>query len=235
MNGLYDLGGMDGLGPVNPPKDEPVFRADWERVVFGLFPALFRAGYFGLDSFRYGIERMNPVVYLSSPYYEHWLHTFEYHGIRKGYVDPDELDRRTQFYLDNPDAPLPEHEQVPELVEFVEAAARGGVPPQRDTDNPVRFSVGDRVRLSIDIRPGHSRLARYIRGKEATVIAHRGSFVYPDSAGIDGPDDPQHVYTVQFEARELWGADYADANVTSTFDVFDPYIEPVTTPERASA
>lgn len=234
MNGLFDLGGADGLGPINPPAEEPVFRADWEKAVLTMFPALFRAGWFGLDSFRHGIEMMDPAAYLKSPYYEHWLHTIEHHGERVGELDMDELDRRTKYYLDNPDAPLPAHEGNQELVDFVTAAAAGGVPPQRPTDNPVRFAVGDRVRLSTNAPFGHTRLARYVRGKTGTIIAHRGSFVYPDAAGNHQGEDPQHVYTVQFDAAELWG-EQAEPNTTTTFDVWDPYIEPAKQLEGANA
>ncbi len=224
MNGLFDLGGADGLGPIDPPKDEPVFRADWERVVLTMFPALSRAGWFVLDQFRHGIEVMDPAVYLKSPYYEHWLHSFELYGERNGELDMDELDRRTKYYLDNPEAPLPERETSQELVDFVTAATASGVSPQRPTDKPVRFAVGEKVRLSTNAPFGHTRLARYVRGKMATVVAHRGSFVYPDAAGNGLGEDPQHVYTVQFDSVELWG-DQAEQNTTTTFDVWDPYIE----------
>ena len=90
MNGIYDLGGVDGLGPVDPPAREPVFRAEWEKAAFTMFSAMFRAGYFGLDEFRFGIEKMNPAEYLESPYYWHWIQTFIYHGLRTGRIDADE-------------------------------------------------------------------------------------------------------------------------------------------------
>ncbi|MGA9870518.1 MAG: nitrile hydratase subunit beta [Rhodococcus sp. (in: high G+C Gram-positive bacteria)] len=226
MNGLFDLGGADGLGPVNPTKEEPVFHAEWEKVVLTLFPALFRDGWFGLDEFRHGIEKMDPVTYLTSPYYEHWLHAMEFHGKRTGKLDAAELDRRTAHFLENPDAPLPEHQPNPDLVDFITAASASGVPPDRPTDNPVRFAVGDTVRLLNSAPLGHTRLARYVRGKTGTVTAYRGSFIYPDSAGNHLGEDPQHVYTVQFAGTELWG-DYAEPNTSTTFDVWDPYIEHV--------
>ncbi|HRI94124.1 MAG TPA: nitrile hydratase subunit beta [Nocardioides sp.] len=223
MNGLFDLGGVDGLGPVDPPAEEAIFRAEWEKSIFAMFSALFRAGWYGLDSFRHGIEVMDPVVYLKSPYYEHWLHSFEVAGARNGELDLDELDRRTQYYLDNPDAPLPDHQPSQELLDFANAIGPAGVPAQRPTDKPVNFAVGDVVRVSIMAPLGHTRLARYVRGKTGVVIAHRGSFIYPDAAGNLLGEDPQHVYTVQFDGTELWGAN-AEPNTTVTFDVWDPYI-----------
>ncbi|MCG8149154.1 nitrile hydratase subunit beta, partial [Pimelobacter simplex] len=78
MNGVFDLAGTDGIGPVVVPEEEPVFRADWERTVFPMFAMCFRAGFFGVDQFRHGIELIDPAVYLKSPYYEHWVHTVEH-------------------------------------------------------------------------------------------------------------------------------------------------------------
>ena len=130
MNGVHDLGGTDGLGRVEVPDSEPVFRAEWEKAAFAMFSMCFRAGYFGVDEFRYGIEQMHPAVYLLSPYYEHWIHTVEHYGQAKGLLDPEdlaELDRRTQYYLEHPDAPLPQRDD-PDLVAFVEAVVPAGAP-----------------------------------------------------------------------------------------------------------
>ncbi|WP_032389306.1 nitrile hydratase subunit beta [Rhodococcoides fascians] len=225
MNVSFDLGGADGFGPIEPPAEEPVFHEDWEKVVMTMYPILYRAGWYGLDSFRHGVELMDPDMYFATPYYEHWLHSMEHHGQRVGELDIEELDRRTTFYLENPDAPLPDHEQDDEMVAFI-VASRGGFSPKRPSDNPIRFAVGDTVRLAVDAPrgPGHTRLARYVRGKVGTVIAHRGAHIYPDSAGNNLDEDPQHVYTVKFDSVELWGTG-AEANTTMTIDVWDPYIE----------
>jgi nitrile hydratase subunit beta len=225
MNGVFDLGGTDGLGPIRPTPDEPAFHAEWEKAAFGMQLACFLGGWFNIDSFRHGIELMNPVQYLSSPYYEHWLHSFEHHGVTKGQIDPDELDRRTQYYLEHPDAPLPEHVSNPELVEFVNTVVSGGSPADRPTDEPMRFDVGDVVRVRSVAPLGHTRMARYVRGKVGIVVAHRGSYVFPDASGNERGEDPQHLYTIRFEAAELWGEEYADPNTSSTFDAWDPYLE----------
>lgn len=234
MNGVFDLGGTDGIGPIDPPANEPVFRAEWEKSAFTMFAALFRAGWFGVDEFRHGIEKMDPAVYLKAPYYEHWLATFEYHGQRTGKLDIDELDRRTQYYLENPDASLPEHEQSQELLDFVNAVVPVGAPAKRPTDKEPRFKVGDVVRMSTDVPFGHTRIAGYVRGKVGTVIAHHGSFIYPDTAGIGLGENPEHVYTLRFEGTELWGEKYAEPNTSTTFDAWDPYLTLVTESEGAA-
>ena len=92
MNGVHDLGGMHGLGPVNAETNEPVFHNDWERRVFAVTIATFGAGNYNVDQFRHGIERMNPAHYLATSYYEHWLHMVETLMIENGAITRDELD-----------------------------------------------------------------------------------------------------------------------------------------------
>ena len=225
MNGVFDLGGTDGFDSVNAPAEEPAFHAEWEKAVFAMQLACFPAGWFNIDSFRHGIEQMHPADYLTSTYYEHWLHSVEHHGITKGHIDPGELDRRTQYYLDNPDAPLPTHEPKPELMDFVDTVVRFGAPAQRPTERPKRFEVGDVVRVRAVAPHGHTRMARYVRGKVATVVAYRGSYVFPDASGNEKGEDPQHLYTIQFDGAELWGKEYAEARTSSSFDAWDPYLE----------
>ena len=94
MNGAHDLGGMHGLGPINPEPNEPVFHEEWERRMFGLFIATFAGGHFNVDQFRHAIERMHPAHYLDSPYYEHWLHACEALLVEGGALSHKELDER---------------------------------------------------------------------------------------------------------------------------------------------
>ena len=94
MNGMHDLGGMHGMGPINPEPNEPVFHEDWERRVFGLFVTTFAGGHFNVDEFRHGIEQMAPAHYLESSYYEHWLHAVESLLVEKGTLRPEEINAR---------------------------------------------------------------------------------------------------------------------------------------------
>lgn len=235
MNGVFDLAGTDGIGPVVVPDEEPVFRADWERAVFPMFALCFRAGFFGVDQFRHGIELIDPAVYLKSPYYEHWVHTVEHFGEKLGKLDIDELDRRTAHYLAHPDAPLPAHDDDPELLAFVEAVVPAGATAKRDLDKVARFRVGDVVRVERSAPKGHTRRARYVRGAVGEIVLAHGVFIYPDTAGNDLGEQPEHVYTVKFSAEELWGAEHAEPNQSVYFDVWDPYLELVTATEGAPA
>jgi nitrile hydratase beta subunit len=235
MNGIHDLGGKDGLGAIAPPPPgvEPVWKAEWEKHAHAMFPLGFRAGFFALDQFRFAMEQMDPVEYLTSAYYEHWLHAVEHYGVAAGAFDPAEIDKRAQYYLENPDAPLPDH-QDPALVEFIDAATAGGLNASRDTGKTAKFAVGDRVTVVADAPRGHTRKASYVRGKTGVIELAHGEMIYPDAAGNGQGEAPEHVYTVLFTNEELWGADAAEPNGSVTFDVWEPYIVPASSKESAA-
>jgi nitrile hydratase len=94
MNGVHDLGGGHGYGPIDPEPNEPVFHAPWEKRVFALFFGLFGGGHYNVDEFRHAIERMGPVEYLTGSYYEHWLHAHETLLLEKGVITRAELDAK---------------------------------------------------------------------------------------------------------------------------------------------
>jgi nitrile hydratase subunit beta len=94
MNGIHDLGGRHGLGPINPEPNEPVFHAPWEGRAFGLFAATFVFAGYTVDEFRHAIENMDPAHYLESSYYEHWMSAFENLLTKRGIVTREELDAK---------------------------------------------------------------------------------------------------------------------------------------------
>jgi Nitrile hydratase beta subunit, N-terminal len=94
MNGVHDLGGRHGMGPINIEPNEPVFHADWERRIFGMFILTFAGGHFNIDQFRHGVEQMAPAEYLSSDYYEHWLHSLGIWCKANGSLTEEEIQNR---------------------------------------------------------------------------------------------------------------------------------------------
>ncbi len=94
MNGIHDLGGMHGMGALDVELNEPVFHAEWERRMFAVMLACFAGGHFVVDEFRHAIERMDPAAYVSTSYYEHWLHAVETLLLEKGVLSPAELEAR---------------------------------------------------------------------------------------------------------------------------------------------
>ncbi|QLD12774.1 nitrile hydratase subunit beta [Microbacterium oleivorans] len=222
MNGIHDVGGMDGLGPIDPEADEPVFHAEWERAAFAMFSQGFAGGYFNIDQFRYGIEQMRPVDYLTHAYYAHWMHSFEHYMTAKD-IDAAELERRTQFYLENVDAPLPA--TVNDALEsLVEVIAANGASARRAVAVAPRYAVGDVVRVLDSVPFDHTRRAAYVRGRSGTIVTVHGAFVYPDTAGNGGGEDPQHVYTVRFAAESLFGVGIGNPNDSVYVDLWEPYL-----------
>ncbi|MGQ0619001.1 MAG: hypothetical protein ACT4QA_03630 [Panacagrimonas sp.] len=94
MNGVHDLGGMHGMGPIVREENEPYFHYQWEERVFALFFGCFAGGHFNIDMFRHEIEKMPGAHYLESSYYEHWLHSIESLLLASGALTRAEIDRR---------------------------------------------------------------------------------------------------------------------------------------------
>src|SRR6185437_1527764 len=91
MNGIHDLGGLTGFGPVRQEKNEPVFHDDWQRRIFALNMA--SLAFLGpVDRARHAIERMDALEYLSTSYYEHWIAALATIAKDLGYVTDRELE-----------------------------------------------------------------------------------------------------------------------------------------------
>jgi len=221
MDGIHDLGGMDGLGPVAHTPDEPVFHADWEGVVFATALVTMAQGLYPMDRFRYAIERMDPAWYLDSGYYEHWLAAVEKLVVEAGVVDADTLATRAEAFAAG-DAEVPTRED-PELTAFMREVVDTGGDPERDPVNPA-FAEGDAVRVW-NVHPrGHTRCPGYVRGARGTVTAHRGTHVLPDANAHGEGEQPQPLYAVSFDGEALWGAD-AEPGTSVTVDLWERYLD----------
>jgi len=97
MNGVHDMGGMHGFGPVE--RDEATFHGQWEKRVHALNALVRAAGIRNIDEGRHAIERMAPDAYLRSSYYERWLAALEALLTERGLVTTAELDVRAGEYL----------------------------------------------------------------------------------------------------------------------------------------
>ena len=223
MNGIHDIGGMDGMGPVNPTKWEPNYHAEWEKVAYAFFPFSARAGMFGLDEFRCHLEKLHPLHYLTAFYYEHWVEATEQIGEKKGYWTQEELNKRTTYYLHYPKAPLPP-KQDPELVNFAEWAVHNGFSTARELDTQPKFRIGDRVTVNANVPKSHTRKAGYVRGRTGEIILYHGAHVYPDTTGNGLPETSEHLYTIRFTNAELYGEDAAEPNGSVCTDAWEPYI-----------
>jgi len=213
MNGIHDMGGMHGLGPVVRDKDEPVFHEEWERRVWGLSRALGPWGRGRWGSLRYELERIPAAEYLRMSYYERWFTVMVDRLLRTGLVTRAELEASKA----DATRPRPTPPALPVPGAAVSARENGGVG---------RFKIGQRVR-SRNVHPeGHTRQPRYTRGKRGTVIRDNGVFALQDTDVTGRPlgGRPQHVYTVRFTARELWG-DESSSRDCVYVDLWEDYLE----------
>jgi len=223
MNGPHDMGGMHGFGPVEREENEPVFHAEWEKIVFGVAGALRGRGLINIDESRHAIERMAPADYLASSYYARWLAGYERLVVEKGIVTAEELEKRIAQLSDQPDAPRPRRED-PDFAREMVAGRRARPSYEREGPAP-RFAVGDRV-MSRNVHPtGHTRLPRYARGKHGIIHKVHGVYVFPDTHAHNLGEQPQPMYSVKFDARELWG-DSAEGRETVYLDLWESYLEP---------
>jgi len=217
MDGIHDMGGMHGFGKVEPEANEPVFHAEWEGRSLALNRAMSYAGAFTIDVSRAAIEELPPDVYLSSSYYKKWAVRLENLVVKLGLADADEIKAGHALH------PGKSLKRKLDAAEVPNTLTRGSY--ARPAKAPARYKLGDRVRTK-NIHPTtHTRLPRYARGRTGVIEALRGCHVFPDAAAIGKGEDPQWLYTVLFEGRELWG-DNAELTLKVSIEAFEPYLEP---------
>jgi nitrile hydratase beta subunit len=208
VDGIHDLGGMQGFGPVEPERDEPVFHHRWERRVFGINAILSGSGQYGTSEFRHAVERMRPAHYLTSSYYEHWATAVASLLVEHGELEPAGLDDAAGGHLP--------------LAGPLASSSDSGSPAPRDGE-PRRFEVGERVRVRDVSHPGHTRCPRYARGRRGVVVRQDGTFLLPDLE-VAGREHQEPTYSVRFDARELWGQQ-AEAGASVCIDLWQSYLE----------
>lgn len=217
MNGVHDMGGMHGMGQVVREENEPVFHHEWEGRTFALTLAAAFLGEWTIDMGRYSRERMPPADYLAASYYERWLYGLQLLLVERGLIIRDELasgrpngkatGKRVLHAAD---------------VEQALTTPRGFRLPD---EIPARFKAGDHV-VARNIHPaGHTRLPRYARGRRGVVERDRGVFIFADTSGTGLGKQPQHLYSVRFAARELWGP-AASPRDAVYMDLWEGHLEP---------
>jgi len=206
VDGVHDLGGMQGFGPVEVEVDEPVFHEPWERRALRVTFGAFITGVSNGGQSRHAIERMDPAQYLESSYYEHWITGLATRMVEAGLLTADELEERAggAFPLSGPDH---------------------GVPTDDPGDDVVapRFVVGEHVRVRNWHPPGHTRCPRYVRGHAGTVVRIDIVASVPDIEAHSTGRRNEPTYSVRFESDELWGEPGDPVHV----DLWESYMEPI--------
>jgi nitrile hydratase subunit beta len=217
MNGVHDVGGLQDMGTVQHDKEEPVFHAPWEGRIYGIDRALRFVGKWNLDAWRHQIELLPPADYFRMTYYERWLEVNQQLAVKHGLVTPRELETGS--------ADPGSAKTTPALTAAIAAQRLGrGIPSSHDPKFPPQFKVGQRVRARNMNPAGHTRLPRYARGKLGIITRDHGVYLFPDTNAHFQGEKRQHVYSVRFTARELWGVN-ASARDSVHLDMWDDYLD----------
>jgi nitrile hydratase len=207
MDGVQDLGGRDGMGPVVVEENEPVYHEPWEGRVQGLVFAAMGAAGVGTPMFRHGIERMDPAHFFAASYYERWLTSAATLLVEYGVVTAAELNGALggEFALSRP-------ARVP----------REGEPGEDRTE--AAFSIGDAVRVRNEHPLGHTRCPGYVRGHVGRVVRYDGPCNFDEVEAHTSGKRLEPLYSIEFDAAELWGATAEASSVC--VDLFEAYLEP---------
>ena len=217
MNGIHDMGGMHGFGNVEIEPDEPLFHAEWEaraRAIAMLSP-------FNLDEMRFFIEDVSPAAYLESTYFDRWLNSNIRSWITHGFLTNQDLGERVRNLQNDPEMPMPEWPGRNPSMPVNEKYQPSSAPAK-----PPRFRLGDRVMVRNDHPAGHTRRPRYVRGKRGIISRLQGPQILPDTNAHGLGQHPEEVYSVTFEASELWGSS-AEPNHRVSIDLWDCYLDPL--------
>lgn len=230
MEGIHDLGGVEGYGPVPYiPEEKAEVHTRWEAISGAATFALLRSGLTNIDAHRHRIERLDPSRYFPVTYWGRWLAAVEAAVIEQGIAGSDEIEatiRRGGHEPEDSAAP-------PRMHPVVALESRKNEPGfLRPVDEAPRFAVGDEVvTLRNPPHRGHHRLPNYCRGRHGVIARAYPAFTFPDTMAHDGGEAPAYVYAVRFAATELWGPD-ADPGQRCHLDLFEPYLRP--SPARPS-
>lgn len=220
MDGVHDLGGVEGFGPVPVTGGDAHFRdiKDWEKRMWGLSrerPGLLPAA--TIDWFRHGIERMVPGDYLAFPYFGKWCVNFLALMIDGNMITLDDVRRGG---IEPPRSPT----VAKTLDDVLKINGQSDISFETVAEAEPGFSVGQTVRTHRHMPSKHTRLPRYARDRRGSIIAHHGCHMLPDE-GARGNHVGGHLYTVCFSAAELWGPD-ANLRDTVTLDLWEDYLVP---------
>ncbi len=218
MDGIAGMGGTAGWDRNHPPRvDEPTFPQPWQGRVFALTLLSIELAGWNIDAFRHAVERLDRTAYLADGYFGRWLNGAELMLTDSAVLAPSAIEARAR----NLRGEKVEEPPAPEPAKPVYAPAAEG--SLRTVDAVPVFDVGERVRAKNISPAGHTRLARYVRGHLGVVAIIQPAAVFPDTNAHFQGENPQYVYTVRFDSRELWGANAEPFALT--VEMFENYLE----------
>ena len=216
MDGIHDLGGREGFGPIAVDEKEDPFHEPWEGRVRGMVKAMRAPPDWSLDWFRHCRELIAPVDYLTRPYFDQWLQAYCAMLVLSGVATVEEI---VSGHSRSPARGLP----APRSAADVAGDRSGSRRYDREIDRAPRYASGAEVRARLHGTRGHTRLPGYARGRRGRVEAHHGAHVLPDANAI-GEKCWEHLYTVGFDAAELW-SEAASSRDRVFIDLWESYLE----------
>jgi nitrile hydratase subunit beta len=212
-----DLGGQEGHGPVRLENEEPLFHAPWEPRVLALTLAMGATGLWNIDTSRAARETLADYRKLS--YYQIWLAGLEKLLLQSGAVQADEIAQGRSMHTALPTR------SVLHVQEVAAVLARGS-PTARQSHGRARFALGQPVRTRSEVPPHHTRLPGYARGKRGVIERVHGSHIFADTHARGLGEQPQWLYTVAFDERELWGETTTPQQSRVSVDAWESYLKP---------
>lgn len=219
MDGIHDLGGRQGFGPVAVDEPEEPFHSDWEARLVGISRGMRYPPNFNIDRFRFTRELIDPVDYLVRPYYDQWLQVYAALMIQQGWITVEELAQGRAL------TPAPSADQPPPGPDSVAEAKKRNIAFDTPENRPPAFAVGDRVRTLDHGSVSHTRLPAFARAKQAEVVGYRGFHIYPD-ANVSGEKRGEPLYTVAIAHADLW-PEAVGSRDRIFLDLWEPYLEPL--------
>ena len=216
MDGIHDMGGMQGLGEIRYEESEPIFHEPWEGRVYAMDTAMRAHGKW--RGLRAEIELIPASDYLRMSYYERWMTALIARIVKSGLATRAEIERGRADAGSARATPALTPEQAQEIPFRTPQT-------QQDVEITPRFQVGQRVRGRNIHPPTHTRMPKYTRSRVGTVERDRGVFPLPDTEIYFQDPKPQHVYMIRFTARELWG-EGAPEQDKLYIDMWEDYLEP---------
>ena len=221
MDGIHDLGGKQGYGPIDVDEVDTPFHHDWEAREWGISRCA-RTPEITIDWWRHCRELIAPEDYLGRPYFDSWAQTDLSTYIEAGWMkvaDIGALDAMAEALAAGADHDPPTALTLDQVL-------------QKDRSNAFRFdaeidaepvfSVGQQVVTASHGHAGHTRLPQYARGRRGTIQACNGAHVFPDLSA-QGVEVHQYCYSVMFTADELW-AEVEGSRDKVYLDLWESYL-----------
>ena len=199
MDGIHDLGGKQGYGPIDVDDDEKAFHEDWEGREWGIAQCARTPG-ITIDWWRHCRELIMPEDYLGRPYFDSWAQTDFSTYIEAGWISLEEIKAGKSS---SAESDYGEPAAAMTLQQVLQEDHAHAVRFDAEIETPPLFAVGQQVTTCRHGNSGHTRLPQYARDRRGTVHAYHGAHIFPDLSA-QGEEVHQHCYSIMFEASELW-------------------------------